>query len=239
MCQHASSSECFDLVVKEANEILSCRGENKRRAQMSSFDGKQFLALINEYGPAQVPQGIKYIFQKLTFSVERLSQKKFPWKLTAYHAPFINAHAGADSQVMASAGLWTNSEMKEDEIAAVLAHEAAHVMNEHSLELGCLALEWSGSHFELGDAMETFREDFSIATQRGQVWSKLSNLLEYEADAQATRILKDAGFDPFAMARALKKLKPKEIGGFSSGSHPEFEARIQSATKHAVESLAD
>jgi Zn-dependent protease with chaperone function len=233
LCQYASSPECLNLVVNEANAILACRIDGERISQMSSFDKKQLMTFIDEYGRSEIPSEVKSDFDKLTTEAEKFSDKMIPWKLSAYNATFINAHAGADSQIMASAGLWTNSPLERDEIAAILAHEVAHVVHEHSLKLGCLALEWTGAHFELGGAMEAFREDFSLTTERGQVWSKLSNRLEYEADAEATRILRDSGFDPFAMARALIKLKPKESGGFSSGSHPDFEARIQAAILNA------
>jgi predicted Zn-dependent protease len=239
ICQSTSNINCSDDVIKEANEILSCREDEKRRAQMSFFDQRQFEVMINDFGAATIPGFVRSLFAKLTYSAEQLSKKQFPWRLSAYNATFINAHAGANSQVMASAGLWIHSPLVEDEIAAILAHEAAHVIKEHSLDLGCLALEWVGAHFELGNAMEAFREDFSISTERGQVWSKFSNNLEYEADEEATRILKAAGFSPMAMARALKKLKPKESGGFSSGSHPEFDERIQAATRHALEVLKE
>ena len=62
--------------------------------------------------------------------------------------------------------------------------------------------------------------------------------LEYAADAGAVRILKAAGFDPNLMAGALEKLKPKASGGgFTSGSHPEFDVRIAAARAAAKKSL--
>lgn len=234
ICQYSSSPECLKDAVQEANEILSCTISDKRKQEMAEYDAHLFGGFHEEYGSASVPDKVQTIFDTLIVAAEEISERTFPWKLTAYKANFINAHAGADAQVMASAALWAvDTKFEAEEMAAILAHEAAHVINDHSLKMGCLALEWSGPSLSLADAMTVFREDFSTATERGEIWSKTSNAIEYEADAVATKILKKAGMDPFSMAKALTKLKPKDGGGFSSGSHPEFDARIEAALRHA------
>jgi predicted Zn-dependent protease len=239
ICKLFNTLDCHENLIREANEILICRQSPNRQQEMASLDSKLFKELQNDYGIAIIPPEVKDLFEGLTRSSEEMLENRFPWKLSAYNATFLNAHAGADAQVMASSGLWNpDSGLSQDEIAAILAHEVAHVINNHSLELGCLALEWTGAKLTMSEAMEAFREDFSTSTERGKVWSKKSNSIEFEADAVATRILHLAGHDPFAMGRALNKLRPKNGSGFSSGSHPEIDARIQAAISEAHKTIS-
>ena len=236
LCEIAPFEGCLEQVIEEANEILSCSKSARRKQEMIEYDSKFLSAMIEDHGSQSVPQHIQQTFKKLTLAADELSKKTFPWKLTSYKASFINAHAGAEAHIMASGGLWASeSQLQNDEIAAILAHETAHIIQDHSLKLGCLSLEWTGTHLSIKDSMILFREDFSVSTDRGKAWAQLSNKIEYEADAVATKILKQAKFDPLAMARVLKKLKLKAEGGFSSGSHPELDDRIEAATKRAKE----
>ena len=115
-----------------------------------------------------------------------------------------------------------------DEVTAILAHEVGHVIELHGMRLNCMAIEWTDVHFSVSEAQSVFQEDFRGST-RFEIWSQVSQIIEYDADRIATQILKAADLDPKLMAQALEKLKPKSNSGFSSGSHPEIDLRIKAA----------
>ena len=154
--------------------------------------------------------------------------------IAAYQSNVFNAHAGANNKILLSSGLWSKqSVLTNDEVMAVIAHELSHIKENHSLKLGCLALEWSGNLIDLSDALSIFREDFSLETSRGQSYSKVSKGVEFRADELAVGLLHQAHYSPRLMGDALTKLTPKEEGGFTSGSHPDMHLRIKKAYEFA------
>lgn len=236
----AQMDDCLGESITEAQLILSCETDSARRKEMAAYDDSLFTNMKQDHGVASIPLEIEVLFKRLTQAAAEISEesKTFDWKLSSYNAPFFNAHAGAGANIMVSAALWAKgSAFTAEDAASFLAHEVAHEMKHHSLKMGCLSLEWVGPLLTIPDAMETFRQDFSPSYERGIAWSKISNGIEYEADAIATEILLKAGMDPMDMPRALEKLRPKNAGGFSSGSHPEFDDRIKAATERAQETL--
>lgn len=100
----------------------------------------------------------------------------------------------------------------EDELAAVLAHEIAHIELDHV-----------GYDFKAKKSAEAFDEMqrdpnspkraalgqaqliYSVETMRGY-----SVQAESEADARAAEILRDAGYNPYALLRFIERMPPQE-----------------------------
>ncbi len=232
-------SACIMELQKYAAEILSCPSSKKRFDEGVVHD--DFLAdqsfLKNE--KAQIPQEIQMRFDQLVKAVKTQDGQPFSLKfeLGAYKSPAQNAHAAVGGKIFISEGLWTGkNRMSLDEVTAILAHEVGHVIEHHGMQLNCMAIEWTGVHFSVGEAHGVFQEDFR-GSRRFEIWSEFSQKIEYDADRAATQILKAAGMNPKLMAQALEKLKPKSAAGFSSGSHPEFDVRIKAAIAAANATL--
>lgn len=226
---------CLAKIIQGANEIMSCQKSEVRRQQMAQYDEKLFQVFVKQYGLAEIPSDILLRFNRLAQLAKNLfpETQDFNLQFVAYNADYLNAHAGASHKVLASAGLWAkNSPLNLDQITAILAHEVGHVIRSHSLKIGCLALEWTGPQYDLAFAMATFREDLDTGLERGKIWSQKSVAVEYEADQLGAYLLKKMGLDPHIMAEALNQLRPK-TEGFSSGSHPEFDVRIQGVRAYA------
>lgn len=228
------NEKCLLRLQNHTREILSCPHSQKRYQEGIQYD--EWLSsetfLKNEIVP--VPNEIVGRFQKLVSAVKDANgiPFQFNFRVGAYKSKVKNAHAAVDGQIYISKGLWTGNEpLSTDEVTAIIAHEIAHVIYRHGMTLNCMTLEWTGPHFSVKEAQATFQEDFR-GSIRFDLWSQLSQRLEFEADATATEILKKAGYDPLFMVQALEKLKPKNEG-FTSGSHPDFDLRIQSARKAA------
>lgn len=237
ICAHSPPNEknaCMEKLQRYSSEILSCPSSTKRFREGISYDQKLAQETFLQNEPAILPPEISDRFRKLISVVHQNNRKPFTFKfeLKAYKSAVKNAHAAVSGNIYLSEGLWTGPEpLSIPEVTAIMAHEIAHVIHLHGMTLNCMALEWTGPQFSVSEAHQAFREDMGGVRQ--EMWSKVSQGIEYEADAVATFILKKAGFDPLLMVRALEKLKPKEQG-FTSGSHPDFEQRIQAARKAAM-----
>lgn len=232
--------QCLQEVVSRAEETLACPTSIKRFQEGVEHDDLLAADSFLKNGSVKIPENIQQIFTKVQMAALKLFKSPFPIQieLAAYKSSLRNAHAAVGGKIFMTDGLWKGEEPFSDlEIAAILAHELAHVVEAHGMGLNCMALEWIGTEMTVHEAQKSFFEDFR-GGERFEIWSAYSQSLEFAADRAAVRILKEAGLDPLLMARALDRLRPKSTGGFSSGSHPEFDVRVEAARKAGGEALA-
>jgi beta-barrel assembly-enhancing protease len=155
----------------------------------------------------------------------------------------VNAFAAPGGLVLVSRGLLRCTQ-NEDELAAVLAHEIAHVQNEDGLRaiktgrvnaaLTILAVE-AGKNLggqqlaEVTKAFEGSIKDISSTLMN----SGYSRSLENQADATAVKILTRAGYDPHALVNTLTKMQGRlahDSRGFGQ-THPAPEARVENVNR--------
>jgi beta-barrel assembly-enhancing protease len=126
----------------------------------------------------------------------------------------------------------------EDELAAVLAHEIAHVVRGHAL--GSIQKgRWAGvaksaldttvalDAAQLGELTQVFGGAMDDIID-GVLVKGYSRDTEFEADAVGLAILAHAGYDPQAGVRFLQTLEreqPSGSGGFSA-THPSARDRL-------------
>lgn len=129
----------------------------------------------------------------------------------------INAFAAPGGLVLVTRGLLQCCQT-EDELAAVLAHEIAHVEKLHGLRairtgrlnsaLTILAVE-SAKNLggkELAELTKAFDETINDITTT-LMNSGYSRRLEFEADAAAVEILRKAGYNPGALVAMLENMQ--------------------------------
>lgn len=229
--------ECISQTVASAENVLTCTSSPERYKQAVEHDVTLIGYTFKENAEVEVPEEIQTLFLKLAKAAEAELGVQFSqpeWKLRGFANSKYAASAGAGGRVVASSALWSGAApLAEDEIAAILSHEISHVLREHSVLLGCQAVEWIGAENTIAEASQTFHEDLSEGYPRKAAWKSLSQKLEYEADHLALGVLARAGYDPQAMGRALAKLIPQASGGFSRGSHPDMEDRIRAVSNKA------
>jgi Zn-dependent protease with chaperone function len=122
-----------------------------------------------------------------------------------------------------------------DQLAALLAHEYAHVRYRHSLRnlisasAGGLLLS-----FLAGDLSGTVG---GILLSQAQEFRNLaySRKLETEADEMGMQMMADVGAEPSAMAAMLRQIQPagKELVPSFMSTHPVFSERIPHAKDYA------
>lgn len=138
-----------------------------------------------------------------------------------------NAFALPDGTVIMTDALAKS--MSSDELQAVLAHEIAHVVEQHGLQtvIQSAALPILIA-FVTGDF--SFMLEPSGALTLLLASSGYSRAMEADADAYAVTMLAERGLDPWAMAAALRRLQelaPTDSGSGWFSSHPDTSARIE------------
>lgn len=151
----------------------------------------------------------------------------------------INAFATPGGLIFVSRGMLRCCP-DEDAVAAVLAHEIAHVQLRHGIQsieqsrkveaLKVLAVEGTKTFGkkELADLTKTFEDSIGDITST-LINNGYSRAFEREADADAVKILSRVGYDPNALAAMLremgKRLKPG--GPDFAKTHPSPASRIE------------
>jgi predicted Zn-dependent protease len=156
----------------------------------------------------------------------------------------INAFATSGGHSFVSRAL-INSAVTEDALAAVLAHELAHILLQHSVKaiqadrkaqaLRSFAASGTGALTE-GTGLEELADIFdkSIADVVITLIDKgYSREQELDADTTALSLLAGAGYDPSSlldMLRALDRDQANHPGGFNA-THPTPRERLNNANR--------
>lgn len=165
------------------------------------------------------------------------------WHFLVLDSVEINAFSAPSGYVLASREL-LRCATSEDEVAAILAHEIAHVALKHGigaidkarktaafLSIGKAAVAVAGSS-EMQKLTATFGDVIGDITKT-LVNKGYSRALEYQADAAAVAILANAGYDPRALVRMLEIMQTrwkKDGPGFMK-THPSPADRIKTLEK--------
>ena len=146
----------------------------------------------------------------------------------------INAYTAPGGYVFVTRGAL--SLMKdENELAAVLAHEIAHVTEMHIVEeldiKGTNSGVGGGLARLLGSAAETTRVAFEQVIDKAVSLlfrEGLNKLDEFEADQVGAMIAANSGYDPSALYRYLQRVKQYkgEQTAIVSRTHPSFNDRL-------------
>ncbi len=124
----------------------------------------------------------------------------------------------------------------DDELAAVLGHEATHIAERHRA--------YRGDEIMLGDLLSAARGEEQSGGRGGSTLEVVRHRLndEYRADAASVKLLQAAGYDPGAMSSVLKMLKQCDEDGSAKApavvwfaNHPDPDKRMESADRVAAE----
>ncbi len=210
--------------------------------------GKAFMRSIWASQKVVEDPLVRHYIQSLGHSLARHSDdKNRHFSFFIINDPAINAFAGPDGYIGVFGGLLLTAE-SENEVAAVIAHEIAHVTQKHLLRafsaaskmtipmaailLGAILLGAAGG----GDAGMALAMGGQAALQQSQINFTRAN--EKEADRIGMQLLKRSEFDPHAMAGFFAKLLKANQSYISElpeflRSHPITTNRISDARARA------
>lgn len=150
----------------------------------------------------------------------------------------VNAFATPGGHILVTKGLVKCTE-SEDALAAVIAHEVAHIQLQHAVKAikskrtrAALSSAAKTTTYALGnDALNEMVDSFDenigdiVRTMTTAGYSKQQ---EFDADNNALKLLEGAGYDPHGLESMLKTLQQKassSSGGMYS-THPSPESRL-------------
>ncbi|MGO9006776.1 MAG: M48 family metalloprotease [Beijerinckiaceae bacterium] len=210
----------------------------------ASAEHKKMVALFGgEYHYPTAERFLNDILAKLAAAEGPSSE---PYKVTILNSPVVNAFALPPNNLYVTRGLLALAN-DGSEVAAVMAHEIAHITARHAL----LRAEQEKRAAVISQAANVIqsrqRGDQVESTERRSI-AGFSRQQELEADQIGIRSIGKAGYDPYGAARFLTVLERASamraalIGQGSSASkpdimatHPSTPERIAQATDVAKE----
>jgi predicted Zn-dependent protease len=227
--------ERHQRMMVSAEEVNS--GAQKAYAQMMA-EAQKKGALDRD--PAQVAR-VRAITQRLVAQTGtfRPDAKGWPWEVHVLSIDEVNAWCMPAGKMAIYTGLISKLKVSDDEIAAVMGHEIAHALREHSREqisrqMGTqLGIGIVGALLGVGELGQ------SIAGTVADVTLNLpkSRTAEVEADRIGVELAARAGFDPRAAVTLWEKMQKASDGGgppkFLS-THPSHEDRIRDLREYSA-----
>jgi predicted Zn-dependent protease len=181
--------------------------------------------------------------------VQRISQRLIPqtkifrpdagswnWEVNVQTTDDVNAYCMPGGKIMVYTGLIDTVKPTDAELAAVIGHEIAHALREHSRER--LSRAYAEQMVLAGVAVATGAEQstMELASQVSAVTFTLPHSREQEAEADriGLELMARAGYDPNAAVTLWQKMSKVGGGGppeFLS-THPSGQSRIQDLEKN-------
>lgn len=179
---------------------------------------------------------VNLVGRNLARQVER---KDVTWRFAVLDTPSVNAMAFPGGIVVVTRGL-TRLLASEDELAAVLAHEIAHVNRKHQWKViqkqKLIAL--AGDAVTKGNSDRTTQLVADLGTKL--IARGLDKTAEFEADRDGVVIAARAGYDSSALIAVMGRLKALPSNANTSllfSTHPAPEDRIEALTGSATAAI--
>ena len=133
---------------------------------------------------------------------------ELPWRFGVIESADVNAFAAPGGYILVTRGLYA-SLSDETELAGVLAHEIAHVVERHHIEVlrKSAALEQGRKAVEkqLKDDKETLLK--RLVGNGAELFARrLDQDAEYDADRRGVALAARAGYSPYGLPAVLQKI---------------------------------
>ena len=153
------------------------------------------------------------------------------WEVNTLAVDEVNAYAMPGGKIMVYEGIVEKLKLTDDEIAAIMGHEIAHALREHSRER--VSRQYA-QQLAIGGAAAIAGVDSGIAGLADQLATVTFQLpfsrdQESEADAIGLELMARAGYDPNAAVTLWQKMiaQEKQSPPEFLSTHPSPGARIQ------------
>ncbi|TXT44288.1 MAG: peptidase M48 Ste24p [Spirochaetes bacterium] len=220
----------YQNMVRQATKSLSPEEEY--------YVGRSVAAHIFQTYPPYAEAGLTSYLNLLGQGLSLYSDRPAIFKgyrFIALDSLEVNAFATPGGHVLLTRGLLRLAE-SEDEVAAVLAHEIAHIALGHGLSsIQGFRLTRIASAFALEAGRSQGGSTASFTGAFGEAISELAQVLivsgysqsfELAVDKEATRILFKAGYDPGALKRLVSRLSSSQVSTSYAKTHPEPATRL-------------
>ena len=200
------------------------------------------LKLVASFGGEAKAPAVTRLLTEITDRLVHASDRPDQaYAVTLLDSPVINAFALPNGRLYVTRGLVALAN-DSSEVAAVLAHEIAHVTLNHASARSELELRSALVSKVVADVLNDPDTGAQLKNQSRFALARFSREQELEADAAGVKTLAAAGYDPFAASRfltALNRTIQLKQGGGTPGepdmlaSHPGTAERISLAVRAA------
>lgn len=169
--------------------------------------------------------------------VFRKDAPDWDWEVNVLTVDQLNAWCMPGGKIAFYTGIIEGLKLSDDEIAAIMGHEIAHALREHSRER---ASEQMAT--QLG--LSVLSEAFGLSTNTQQLAGVVSKYTlelpnsrqhETEADRIGVELAARAGYNPYAAVDVWKKMSKLSTGSIPEimSTHPSNSSRIKDLKKYA------
>jgi predicted Zn-dependent protease len=145
----------------------------------------------------------------------RPDTRNWKWEVNVIHSKEVNAYCAAGGKMAIYTGLLDGLKLTDNEVAAVMGHEIAHALREHTREAMSEALAQQVGLSVLSAALKLGDTSASLLGNATHVALTLpfSREKEREADRIGLELMARAGYNPRDAVSVWRKM-------MSSGGHP-------------------
>ncbi|MBI3283748.1 MAG: M48 family metalloprotease [Burkholderiales bacterium] len=219
------------------------RGAQNARDVLVDFNQEQEIAIgqsvtSNLLGAAPLLQNTRvqqYVNQVGRWVAAQGERPTLPWTFAVLDVPEINAFAAPGGYIAITRGLLQKMQ-SEAELAAILAHEIAHVLQRHHLQAirKAAGANLAGDLISLGLEKKQGGDPIllRLAATGTEIYVRggLDKADEFEADRMAVVLAARAGYDPYGMPAILQTLQgmnPADAGlSLLFRTHPSLNERL-------------
>ena len=218
-----SAQEVEQASSKQYHEVLA----EARKKNALNRDAQQ-VARVRAIVGRLIPQA----------SVFRPDAAAWHWEVNVLESDQLNAWCMAGGKMAIYSGLIEQLQLRDDEIAAVMGHEIAHALREHSREQISKAMATGLGISVAGALLGVGEAGLDLMGMVAKVTFELPNsrLHEVEADRIGVELAARAGYDPRAAVRLWEKMASRSTGAPPQwlSTHPAHANRQKDLAEYAA-----
>ena len=226
-------------VDRKQHMMVSSEQMNQASAQsyVQTMQAAQQKGLLNR--DQNQLNRVRTIAQRLipAAGVFRADSLQWRWEVNVITSKEVNAWCMAGGKIAVYTGLMDALQLTDDELAAVMGHEIAHALREHSREK---ASQQQAQNLLLGIGAAVLgvgQAGADLAAMAAQVTYGLPNSREFEREADhiGVELAARAGYNPRAAVTLWQKMARVSGGGGPGflSTHPSPTDRMQDLAKYA------
>ncbi|MGO3858148.1 M48 family metallopeptidase [Neisseriaceae bacterium CLB008] len=226
-----------DLTGSNRKQLLLIPSEELNAESAQQF--KQLTAEARQKGlldtSSPTAKRVKTVFNRLVphTTVFRPDADQFNWQIEVIKSNEVNAFAMPGGKMVVYTGIVNQLKLSDDELAAIVGHEMAHVLREHSREQVSQDFAKSQGLSLVGKLAGLSSSQTDLAAQVGNLAVTLpfSRTMETEADRIGLEMMARAGYNPEAAVTLWQKMAALGASGGMFSTHPASEARQKELQK--------
>lgn len=212
----------------------ACQSDPVRMHEIRVLDERQVSEMMDHYPVLPVPQRLHAMLRALV-QASPLQRKGPAIHLLGFDDTELNAYAADHGLIVLTSALWSGRHnLSDDELAAVMAHELAHIENRDALSEACANLQRLQDPLLSVEAMRErmAQEMFNPNSHLARAARMQLDEQEHQADRRGIELLRAVGRNPQAMVSVLAKLHgggTPALNLLMGSSHPELRERLRRA----------